>query len=198
MNKIRYVFGGGEDFLECGSLDEGEQIVRLSMNASMIKNSTLTSETKSLMSGGVTGHSSYVTIEPTARTLTRRVRGGFSLLELTLVLAIIGILIASAGYSFAGAGARAKAQVTRGSLDTIKGALQSYNLTFSAYPPSLRTLVDVRPPFLEDKKLQDAWSREFLYNPTGRNKEQPFELGSGGEDGIPGNEDDINVWTMNK
>lgn len=133
-----------------------------------------------------------------AKPLAAGARSGFSLLELTLVLAIIGILIASAAYNLAGAGARAKAQVTRGSLDTIKGALQSYHLTFSAYPISLRTLVDVKPAFLEDKKLQDAWAREFMYNPQGRSKEQPFDLGSSGEDGIPGNEDDINVWTMNK
>lgn len=115
-----------------------------------------------------------------------------------LVLAIIGILIASAAFSLAGAGARAKAQVTRSSLNTIKGAISAYNITFSTYPTALQTLVVVKPPFLEDKKLQDGWSRDFLYSPQGRSREQPYTLGSAGEDGIPGNEDDIDVWMMDK
>ena len=126
----------------------------------------------------------------------RRSAPGFSLLELTLVLAIIGILIAAAAYNLAGASSRAKIQVSKSSLSTIKGALSSYNIQHSSYPPALQTLIAAK--FLEDKKLSDAWGREWLYDPRGRNRDQPYLLGSGGEDGIPGNEDDIDVWTMDK
>jgi general secretion pathway protein G len=123
-------------------------------------------------------------------------RAGFSLLELMLVLAIISILVAAAAYNLAGAGARAKNQITKSSLNTIKGALSSYNIQYSSYPVGLPVLITTR--FLEDKRLQDAWGREWLYDPRGLNKDQPYILGSAGEDGIPGNEDDINVWTMDK
>jgi general secretion pathway protein G len=134
---------------------------------------------------------------PIARhSMPSRFAKGFSLLELTLVLAIIGILIAAAAYNLGGASARAKISVSKSSLNTIKGALTSYNIQHSSYPPSLQLLITAK--FLEDKKLSDAWGREWIYDPRGRSREQPYLLGSGGEDGIPGNEDDIDVWTMDK
>ncbi len=141
---------------------------------------------------------SYTKARAVSQNFVRGAARGFSLLELMLVMAIIGILIASAAFSVAGAGARAKAQVTRASLSTIKGAISAYNITFSTYPTTLQTLVVVKPPFLDDKKLQDGWSREFMYSPQGRSREQPYLLGSSGDDGIAGNEDDIDVWTMDK
>lgn len=125
---------------------------------------------------------------------SRRMAPGFSLLELTLVLVIIGILIAAAAVNLTGAGARAKIKVTKASLATIKNQLNSYNLEHSGYPPTLQTLVTAK--YLEDKKLKDAWQRDFIYDPRGRSQSQPFILGSPGEDGQPGNEDDIDVWTM--
>ncbi len=121
---------------------------------------------------------------------------GFSLLELTLVLVIIGILIAAAGVAIGSAGERAKVKVTRSSLATIKQQLTAYNLEYSSYPPSLSTLITAK--FLEDKKLKDAWARDFIYDSRGRSREQPFILISAGNDGTPGNEDDIDVWTMDK
>jgi prepilin-type N-terminal cleavage/methylation domain-containing protein len=119
----------------------------------------------------------------TKRSVKRRQAKGFSLLELTLVLAIIGILIAAAAYNLVGASSRAKTQVTKSSMSTIKGALSSYNIQHSSYPPT---------------PLKDAWGREWMYDPRGRSRDQPYMLGSGGEDGQPGNEDDIDVWTMDK
>jgi general secretion pathway protein G len=132
----------------------------------------------------------------TERSGVRRLARGFSLLELTLVLAIIGILIAAAAYNLTGASARAKTQVTKSSMSTIKGALSSYNIQHSSYPPTLQTLISAK--FLDDKPLKDAWGREWMYDARGRSREQPYMLGSSGEDGQPGNEDDIDVWTMDK
>lgn len=125
-----------------------------------------------------------------------RRRAGFSLLELTLVLVIIGLLIGAAAYSVAGAGARAKVRVTKASMETIRSALSQYNLEHSAFPPTLQTLITTK--FLEDKKLRDGWDREFYYDPRGRGREQPYTLASVGEDGQAGTEDDIDIWTMNR
>lgn len=130
------------------------------------------------------------------RRHSRRHAKGFSLLELTLVLAIIGILIAAAAYNLVGASSRAKTQVTKASMSTIKGALSSYNIQHSSYPPTLQTLITTK--FLDDKPLKDAWGREWMYDPRGRSRDQPYMLGSSGEDGQPGNEDDLDVWTMDK
>lgn len=123
-------------------------------------------------------------------------RQGFSLMELMLVLAIIGILMTVAAVSVLGAGDRAKSRATRASLDTIKTQLNAYNLEFSSYPPTLRTLIDTK--FLEDKKLKDAWDSDWYYDARGISADRRFILGSAGPDKIAGNEDDIDVWTMNK
>jgi type II secretory pathway pseudopilin PulG len=96
-----------------------------------------------------------------------------------------------------GAGARAKARATRASMETIKGALSQYNMEHSIYPPTLDTLKT--GGFLEKgKPLKDGWGRDFVYNPQGRDKDRPFILGSSGENGQTGDEDDIDVWTMHE
>lgn len=137
----------------------------------------------------------------TTRKLERVIggaRGGFSLIELMLVLAIIGVLMAVAAVSVGGMGARAKIRATKASLATIQTALNSYNLEYSSYPPQLLMLTTVKPPFMDDsKKLRDGWDSEFYYSPQPRG-ERAYSLGSLGEDKQPGTEDDIDVWTMGK
>lgn len=120
--------------------------------------------------------------------------GGFSLLELMLVLAIIGVLMAVAAYNVLGGGARAKITATKASLTTIKTALTAYNLDQSAFPPDLHTLVTTK--HLDDKALGDGWKNAFNYDPRGRDADHPFILFSNGPDGQVGTADDIDVWTM--
>lgn len=128
------------------------------------------------------------------RTITRTAARGFSLLELMLVLAIIGILMSVVAINVLGAGKTAKEKATKASMDTIKNALTAYNLEMSAFPPTLEAL---KPKFLDaSKALKDAWGRDFTYDPRGRTRDQPYILGSAGEDGVLGNSDDIDVWTM--
>lgn len=130
-----------------------------------------------------------------ARKPLRR-RRGFSLLELTLVLAIMGILIAVAAVAIGGQGDKAKQKATMATLTVIKGQLRAYHLEYSAYPPDLRTLITTK--FIEDGNLKDGWSRDLIYDPRGRDTDHPFILGSPGANGSPGDSDDIDVWTMNK
>jgi general secretion pathway protein G len=129
------------------------------------------------------------------RSCAARASRGFSLLELTLVIAIIGVLTAVVAFSLGGLGGRAKVRATEASLSTIQTSIKSYHLEYSSYPPDLLTLVSAK--YLDrDKPLNDGWSKPFYYDPRGRSKEQPYVLMSAGEDGVSGNEDDIDVWTM--
>jgi len=125
----------------------------------------------------------------------RHARAGFSLLELMLVLAIIGVLMAVAAYNVLGGGQRAKIRASQASLTVIKTALTDYNLDQSAFPPDLRTLVTSKR--LEDKSLVDGWNNTFNYDPRGKDADHPYYLFSNGPDGKAGTEDDIDVWTMN-
>ncbi|MCC6659306.1 MAG: type II secretion system protein GspG [Phycisphaerales bacterium] len=124
-------------------------------------------------------------------------RTGFTLLELMLVLAIIGVLMAVAAYNIVGSGTRAKIRVTKISMQTIEGALKTYYTEESAYPPSVTTLATVKPPILESSKLRDGWNQNFYYRVTGT-QERPYELVSLGADGKSGTEDDIDVWKINQ
>jgi general secretion pathway protein G len=127
----------------------------------------------------------------------RRSRPGFSLMELMLVLAIMGILMAVVAINVIGVGERARIKATKASLVTIKSALTTYQLEQGgSYPPDLRTLTSMKPPLLDNGKLQDAWKIDFIYDSHGPSAEQPFVLGSAGPNKVVGDEDDINVWTM--
>ena len=118
---------------------------------------------------------------------------GFSLLELMLVLAIIGVLMAVAAVNIMGGGAKAKRKATQATMATIKGQLQAYHLDTSSFPPTLATLVTTK--YLENKPIKDGWDNDFYYSPTGPSKDQPFVLKSPGENKQLGDEDDIDIWS---
>lgn len=126
------------------------------------------------------------------KTLISAAARGFSLLELTLVLVILGVLMAVAAVNVLAKGESAKKTATRASLSVIKNGLQEYHLTYSTYPPDLQTLVIVK--ILDAGKLADGWQRPFYYDPTPQSADQPFILYSKGSDGLAPSQDDISVW----
>lgn len=131
-----------------------------------------------------------------ARSVLRAARPGFSLLELTLVLAIIAALMAAAAYNFLGQGERAKVKVTKQTLFTIDSALSQYNLEYSSYPPNINTLITTK--ILKNATVKDAWDTDLYYDTRGSSKERPYNLRSNGPDKQLGNEDDIDIWNMNR
>jgi general secretion pathway protein G len=130
------------------------------------------------------------------RTKNARNRGGFSLLELMLVLAIIGVLTAIAAVSLSGTGNRAKDKATRASMNTIRNAIRQYQLDNNVYPGSLVSLTVGKTAYLSsDYKLADGWGQPFLYTVPG-NAGHEFELISKGADGVYPSADDIDVWKL--
>ena len=83
------------------------------------------------------------------RTLRRLVRAsalrsspGFSLLELLVVLAILGGLVAVAAPAVMGALGRANETVLRENLAVMRSLIDDYNADRGENPPSLQALVD--------------------------------------------------------
>ncbi len=130
------------------------------------------------------------------RSASRSLRPGFSLLELMLVIAIIGVLLAVVSINVIGGGNKAKLAATKASMKTIVTAIQQYQLEFSSPPPSLQTLITTK--HLTQMKLDDGWSSNFYYELQPTNKDRPFRLVSAGEDKQPGNEDDVDWWLINQ
>ncbi|MHA7814740.1 MAG: type II secretion system protein GspG [Phycisphaerales bacterium] len=131
-------------------------------------------------------------IDATIMRSYKQARPGFSLIELTAVLVIIGLLMAGAAIAVPGYLKRARTRVTKTSMTTIKTAINSYMANNAGTPPeSINALID---GYIEPGTELDAWDQPFLYRTPGQN--QAFDLISSGPDKELQTSDDINVWTM--
>lgn len=125
------------------------------------------------------------------RARTGRGWAGFSLMELTAVVLIMGILAGVVVVAIGPKLFKARVTSTKTSMKTLKNELQAYYHEHTSFPATLNELdVDESVPIL------DAWDREFYYKATPEG-ERPFLLISNGKDGKPNTIDDIDVWTMN-
>ncbi len=116
-------------------------------------------------------------------------RGGFTLVELLLVIVILGMLAAVAVVNLEGVRGEAGVGATRASIAAIKEAADVYEIRTGKYPDSIEALtqsVGDRPPLLE-KKPQDGWGNDFQL----RRKDKGIEIRSAGPDGSFNTQDDI-------
>lgn len=119
-------------------------------------------------------------------------RGGFTLVELLLVIAILGVLAAGVVMNFGGVAGDARANATRDSIRSIETAAAAYEVRVGRYPNSvedLKSSADGMRPLLDPKKpTQDGWGNEFQL----RIVDNGFlEVRSAGEDGQMNTSDDI-------
>ena|SRR5436190_4883630 len=116
-------------------------------------------------------------------------QSAFTLLEIMLVVAIIGVLLAAAIYKMAPALEAAKGTRTRADIQGIRTMLLSYNGTNGYYPatePGLSALV----PRLMEEVPKDAWGTPYIYRCPGRANPSGYDLYSAGPDRIPDTADD--------
>ncbi len=128
---------------------------------------------------------------------SRRQSKGFSLLEIVLVMAIIGILLGVVALNVGSFGNTGKIRATEASMNTIQTALDTYHLSHSAYPPTLDTLRTMKLPLLPaNKPIQDGWKQAFHYNPKPNAQGMPYTLISfgGSEEWDPAV--GIDAWTI--
>ncbi len=121
----------------------------------------------------------------------RRVRTGFTLLELLVVLVIMGILAGVVTLNLVGAADRAREQTTRTSMETIKGGLTTYRFNYGLYPET-GDLDALKRENIIVKDFTDAWGSPLeYYSPT---QNAAYELISLGADRTYGTEDDIIIY----
>lgn len=142
------------------------------------------------------------------RTQTRRrtAARAFTLLEVLIVILILGILAAAIAPQFMGTAEKAKKDITRSQIDSLKSQLNLFRTHCGRYPTTdegLAALV-VQPddealegkwagPYL-DKTPKDAWGHDLIYESPGTYNEDSYDLSSAGPNGTPGDDDDITNW----
>ncbi|MEM1085559.1 MAG: type II secretion system major pseudopilin GspG [Verrucomicrobiota bacterium] len=132
----------------------------------------------------------------------RRLRAGFSLLEMVIVLGIIAVIIGGAITVMGKVGSGADRQRVRQDFNSVGAALRMYKVANGRYPTTqqgIDALVNkptTTPPArdwtqLMDRVPVDPWQNEYGYKFPGSVDSSLFEIISKGPDGIEGNEDDI-------
>ncbi len=138
--------------------------------------------------------------------------GGFTLIELMVVIIILGILAGLIVPRIMGRPEEARRMKARVQIESIETALKLYKLDNGYYPTTEQGLQAlVQPPtvgmlsrkwreggYLEKGKVPpDPWGNEYVYLAPGIHHD--FDLTSHGADGQPGGEDkdqDINNWEV--
>jgi general secretion pathway protein G len=137
------------------------------------------------------------------RAARRSRRGGFTLIEVLLVLIILVIIGSLAANVFVGTQDRASINAAKSNVSLIRGAMDRYRLDFNKYPAKLTDLWE-KPsdttaadkwsgPYMEPLK-KDPWGNDYQYASQGKKNTDKYDFWSNGPDGQNGTDDDIGNW----
>jgi general secretion pathway protein G len=123
-----------------------------------------------------------------------RRQAGFTLLELLVVVAILGLLAAFVGPRYFGQLGKSETGVATAQVRSFVDALDAYRVDMGRYPTTqegLSALVDRssdprwRGPYLRKAIPLDPWGRPYVYRSPGQGGAE-YDLRSYGKDGAPG------------
>lgn len=124
-------------------------------------------------------------------TLQQAKQRGFTMIELLIVIAILGLLASLVAPEMIGRADSSKVKTAQTQMEMFQTALDTYRLDTGRYPEQLNDLLedDARNwqgPYLPTSTLPtDPWNNDYVYRTPGEGN-QPFYLASLGADGQPG------------
>jgi general secretion pathway protein G len=148
------------------------------------------------------------------RRVPQQRRGGFTLVEMLVVLAILVLLISMVGPRILGSKQKADISAAKTQMGMLMSALEHYVVDMRAYPDTelgLAALID--DPTTDDEKKskwdgpyikksqipKDPWGNDYQYEfPGTHGKKKEPEIWSMGPDGQDNTEDDIVSWDDEK
>jgi general secretion pathway protein G len=150
------------------------------------------------------------------RTAARRQRpanSGFTLMEMMIVIAIIGVLAVLVGPSvFRNLGV-ANMTAARSQVETLAVALESFRMDTGRYPTTEEGLAVLRVipagtqppagwqgPYLRKSVPPDPWKRQYVYRSPGEQNPESYDLLTYGRDGLEGGNGenaDVTSWGEN-
>lgn len=130
---------------------------------------------------------------------------GFTLIELIVVVAIIGLLAGLVVPQFIKQEEKATAKAVKAQIELLGTALDTFRLDVGRYPTTQEGLqaLNQRPggvdrwdgPYLKKEVPLDPWGKPYVYKSPGDHG--PYDILSYGADGVPGGQDnnrDISSW----
>ena len=128
-------------------------------------------------------------------------KGGFTLMEVLLVLAILVILGTLVVANFSGIFGNSKLKAAQAQVSALEKMLDIYQLDMGVYPSTQQGLAALRTapadladptkwrgPYAKKDIPPDPWQNAYIYELLGPNQ---YRVYSAGPDGQPGTDDDI-------
>lgn len=125
-------------------------------------------------------------------------RRGFTLMELLLVLAIIGLLMGGVAVGYSSIMDNARATKAEANIGTIQALILQYTAKFKQPPPAsvgLRALITKNITSDEDLFI-DPWGEPVVYKVPATRSKDKFDVFSKGKNKIEGDDDDIGNWSV--
>jgi general secretion pathway protein G len=128
------------------------------------------------------------------QSVDRRQTGGFTLIEILIVIVIMGLLISLVAPTLFSKVSSSQRKTTMAQMQMISTALDTYRLDIGSYPDRLEELRrSERPgwdgPYMPRDIPADPWGNPYVYSITSEG-EAPYHLSSYGAGGLPGGADD--------
>jgi general secretion pathway protein G len=125
----------------------------------------------------------------------RNRKAGITLIEMLVVITIIALFSAVAYQRLAPALDQGRQTAAKTQIESLKAALQRYNIEYGRFPTQEEGLQAVRP-YLDKEIPLDPWQNPYVYRFPGEHGSEPDIL-SYGADGQPGGVDvntDVTSW----